>query len=457
MPIPEAHSQRHLYHYLHLVNLSGVLQHGLLAVNEQRRRGIDHLSIAASDIQATRSRMVVTCPPGGVVHDYVPLYFCRRSSMFLSVVNSKNFDQPFLIFFEFPISLLDLPNTIFTDAAANTAGEPPNFFRDPDDLQHLNWDAIDNLKWSAGNDHLNHQRMAEVLVHTELPVSKATRIITWNEFMKGVVEKAYKEAGIEPPPIVFDSHGFYVTKFAEGKNRETLVTGPRCMRSEYQKLTKEVHTSLEAERDCQFGRLYDLRNALRADLANVAETVELIGLATSNPYHHQTVGDHTLQVVAKLRALPEFNALDQTDKLLTEIAAYLHDVGKGPKSRWQNQGGVHRHPDADHPIQGLRIVARLLKSDVGQMRKRSARVILMLVCYHDLIGGITNRGRHEQQLFDIVTDMHDFDMLAALGKADSQSLDDEWWNDEAVADLRRRVLAHLDGDDGDDDNKELDA
>jgi len=457
MAIPPAHSSRHLYHYLHLDNLPGILEHGLLAVNEQNRRGIRHFSIAARDIQITRSRMTVTCPPGGVVHDYVPLYFCKLSSMFLSVVNSKNFDQPLLIYFEFPISILDRPNTVFTDAAANTAGEPPAFYSDPSDLQHLNWDAIDSLKWSVGSDELNHQRMAEVLVHAELPISDVSRIITWNKATKEPVINAYKHAGLEPPPIAFASRGFYVTKFAEGKPAESLVTGPRLMLDEFRRLTKDVCDALDTDRECSFERLCDLRNAMRVNLSNVPATAELVDLATSNPYHSQTVGDHTLQVVANLHALPEFSALDRTDRLLTEIAAYLHDVGKGPKNRWANRGGVHRHPDADHPVQGLRIVAELLRSDVEQMHKRSVRVILMLVCYHDLIGGITNRGRHKQQLFDVVTDMRDFDMLAALSKADSQALSDEWWDDEAVAELREEVQAHLDGDDSDDDDEELDV
>jgi hypothetical protein len=54
----------------------------------------------------------------------------------------------------------------------------------------------------------------------------------------------------------------------------------------------------------------------------------------------------------------------------------------------------------------------------------------MFVCYHDLVGGICGRGRRdEQQLYEVIEDMRDFEMLFAIGKADSQALSEEWWND----------------------------
>jgi HD domain len=55
--------------------------------------------------------------------------------------------------------------------------------------------------------------------------------------------------------------------------------------------------------------------------------------------HPEDLGTHTRRVATNLLALPEFQALGTTDKLLTELAAYFHDMGKGPKSRWgANQG-----------------------------------------------------------------------------------------------------------------------
>ncbi len=65
MPVPAAHARRFVYHTTHLSNLEGVLRHGILSYNEQRRLGLDHHSIAAQSIQDRRARMTVTTGPGG--------------------------------------------------------------------------------------------------------------------------------------------------------------------------------------------------------------------------------------------------------------------------------------------------------------------------------------------------------------------------------------------------------
>jgi len=128
MTIPIQYQGRQLYHFTHLENLRGLLQTGLLCKNEQIRLNVEHRNIAIPAIQRTRAAMPVTCGPRGVVHDYVPLYFCKRSSMLLSVVNQKNCDQQFLIYLAFPITILDAADAVFTDSAANRENDPPNFY-----------------------------------------------------------------------------------------------------------------------------------------------------------------------------------------------------------------------------------------------------------------------------------------------------------------------------------------
>src|SRR5688572_3321737 len=93
MPIPDEHKHRFAYHFTHLDNLKNALTNGLLSCNKQISLGIAHHSIAASEIQKRRAKMVVTRDPGGVVHDYVPLYFTKLSPMLLQIVRSKNVDQ----------------------------------------------------------------------------------------------------------------------------------------------------------------------------------------------------------------------------------------------------------------------------------------------------------------------------------------------------------------------------
>jgi len=159
MPIPPEHTGRFIYHFTHLDNLSGMLTNGVLSPNEQKRLGLGHKSIALKGIQDRRSKMKVPCGPGGVVHDYVPFYFCSLSKMLLSVVNAKNVDQMFLIYFAIPIRILERPDVVFTNAAANTA-IPPTFFSDPSDLGKLKWTLVDSKKWTLADEEQDRHRMA---------------------------------------------------------------------------------------------------------------------------------------------------------------------------------------------------------------------------------------------------------------------------------------------------------
>lgn len=440
MPIPPRFRERELYHFLHLDNLPGVLRDGFLSPNEQRRQGVGHTSVAAQDIQRVRARMPVPCGPGGVVHDYVPLYFCQLSSMFLSVVNSRNFDQQLLIFFAFPITILDDPNAVFTDAAANIESDPPAFYNDVQQLERLNWAAIDTLRWSAGSDELNHARMAEGLIHHHLDPRRAVGVAVWNRHIGDLVRAAFHDAGVPVPNLRLSSKHF-VTRFWED-SRSSTVTGPRLVRQSFDAACAETISRIGASKSAPCSSLWKLRDALRQNPACLTCVAELIGLAYDNSVHAENVGDHTLTVVRNLRGSPEFNRLTPNDQLLTEIAAYLHDVGKGPKSRWANNRGVARH-DPDHPVQALPMVVDVLTNSVATLKHRSAKVILKLVCYHDLIGEIIGKGRHEQQLLDIIESEAELDMLIALSKADVSALNDAWWDSLRVDQIRQRVVAHL--------------
>ena len=129
MPIPAAHANRLIYHFTHIDNLPGLLLTGFLANNHPKFPKGGHRSVAEKGIQQRRADLKVPCGLGGVVHDYVPLYFGSLSLMLLRVIHAKNIDQMDILYFEFPIDLLNTRDVVFTDASANTA-EPdlPDFF-----------------------------------------------------------------------------------------------------------------------------------------------------------------------------------------------------------------------------------------------------------------------------------------------------------------------------------------
>lgn len=226
MTIPPAHSNRCVYHFTHLDNLPRILSIGFLC-NNHPKFPKKCKSIAEPGIQDRRAAMAVPCAPGGVVHDYVPLYFGSLSPMLLGVINKKNIDQLEVLYFEFPISLLTREDVIFTDASANTI-VPPNFYTDPADLANLNWAEIDSRKWESQSEDLRHQRMAEVLVHHRLDVKKASRVVVWNEEIRKRVLDDVKNSGLNFPPVTFEAfeRPHYFRNFFEKGGKRSVVTGP---------------------------------------------------------------------------------------------------------------------------------------------------------------------------------------------------------------------------------------
>jgi hypothetical protein len=123
MPIPVEYANRPLYHFTHIENLPGILKYGILSTNEMHHRGIAHKNVAYDNIQDRRSVMEVLCGCGGVVHDYVPLYFCKRSPMLYAILQRGIIDQKQIIYLEFPIQILEQYQSVFTDGEnAQTSG-----------------------------------------------------------------------------------------------------------------------------------------------------------------------------------------------------------------------------------------------------------------------------------------------------------------------------------------------
>lgn len=440
MPIPAEHKYRSIYHFTHIDNLPTLLEKGFLCNNHPDFP--DHcLSIAESGIQARRAAMKVTCGPYGTVHDYVPLYFGSLSPMLLAVVNKKNVDQCDILYFEFPISLLDRDDVIFTDSSANAA-IPPQFYSDPVDLVELNWTAIDSLKWGGEKQ----QRMAEVLVHSTLALAEANRVIVWNEQAKKRVEEIVAKSGCPFPSIGFEDSNrrHYFAHFVDKEKKgQSIVTGPRGIAQAYNQACEFVKADVGSEvLPGAFDTPRVLLHALQKDFGCLPHTSELIGLRSENGLHQKTVDVHTLEVVENLRSLAAFEALPENIQSRVELAAFLHDIGKGPRARWANNGGLQK-VDPDHAVGAMPMMAEILTRYVVKVKRESAELILKLVCYHDLVGEVMGKGRDERQIVDTATSKLELDALFMLSRADVTALRDEWWDESRASALYDRCWSAI--------------
>lgn len=429
MSIPTPYSGKYFFHFTHLQNLDSIVKHGILSTNKKKELGIEHLDVASESIQERRSSMNVTCAPNGKVHDYVPFYFCSRNPMFLSLVNSKNVDQQMMVFLAFKSERLLADDVVFTDASANTI-PPPNFYNDPTDLDKLDWTAIESKKWSPETDDERHKRMAEVLFLEKVPVDSIDSIIVWNDNIKKAVIKIFEDNKITPPDISFEpfksKYYFYFTKFMLGQGNDSLITGPYFLQRSYKNAIKtiiEKRTEMNSNAEFLFENIEDAVIKIDDDFCLIPEMKGIFELETKNEIHTENVSDHTWKVVENLESLEYYQNSTEKDKNILKLSAYLHDIGKGPKSRWKD-GIQPAYPD--HPADAPEMLERILVEDFKEISDYEIKKICILVTYHDLIGEIIGKGRDIQQLVDIVENEKIFDMLATLNLADVSAINDSW-------------------------------
>ncbi|MBS4025397.1 MAG: DUF4433 domain-containing protein [Clostridia bacterium] len=428
MKIPDEHRGRCFYHFTHIENIESIVKNGLLSTNKKRAKGIDHINLASEEIQSRRSQMDVPCEPFGTIHDYVPFYFTARNPMLLGVLNRKNIDQPLVVFIAVSIDRLLENNAIFCDASANTV-IPPNFYQDPKNLDELNWELIDSNKWQRGTDDELHSRMAEAFVYKKVPIDWIESYIVFNQVCKKEIIRIYDENGLSKPKISYEPFNgkyFYFTKFnMSGRNNETLITGPIFLEHYYREAIKII-TDQRKETQSQNSTFTDIKDALLKINKNFCVIEELEGifeLETDNRVHAQSVSDHTLQVVKNLKENEYYNDLSNHDKKIVKLSAYLHDIGKGPKSKWKN-GIQPAYPD--HPADSIPMITRILSEEFNTLSEYEIKTICLLVIYHDIIGDILEKGRSEQELLSLGINYNELKMLIALSLADISAINPFW-------------------------------
>lgn len=422
MSIPAELIHRHAFHFTHLDNLASIIKGGILSTNIKKANSISHESVADEGIQFRRSTMNIPCCPGRVVHDFVPFYFSKKTSMQLGVINKKNVDQPLLIYFAVPITVIErVPGVVFSDASANT-NPPPNFYdgSQSSQLGGLNWGAIDERKWGCPSDLYRHQKMAELLMPDRVDISQIDYIVVWNEQVKAEVERVFKEQNAVLPLIKYDEDHYYMN-FYEGK-RESIVAGPRVLKWTYESTVEKICSA--AHGAFKFNSVKEALDAIDRDFCSIKELADLDGLKASYGPHSDEVGVHSKKVAGCVMSFPEYAELSDANKDIVRLSAYLHDIGKGPKSRWPTDG--MKQADNNHAVKSLPMLERILTQDIGGLDRESVRKIVMLVTYDDLVGDIVAKERDERQLFAVINSKDDLNMLVCLGKADMFSINRYW-------------------------------
>lgn len=431
MAISDNYKGKYVFHFTDLRNLDSIVKNSLLSTNEKKRLGIKHHNIANQTIQARRDEMDVTVGPGGKIHDYVPFYFSSINPMLLSLLNHKNCDQNLIIYLCINIERLDKDDAVFTNSSANT-NTPPIFYDDLTHLDELDWDLILSRKWKMESDDAKHKKMAEALIHTKVDIREIEAIVVYNKGVKKEVEKVFKQNGLKAPDILFEhdykirKYGFYYTKFFfDNRKNETLVIGPQTLLYMYEELLKEVKEARRVnKKEYHYKTIGELVEALNQDINSLPEMRDAVKISQNYPPHNDTVGNHTKKVVAEiLKSNYYINASSQVKNVML-LGAYLHDMGKGPASKWKN--GEMTSAYLDHPADAIPMLKRILTEEIESVSDDEIRRLCMLVVYHDIIGDCLLKEREKQQIADIIENEDDYDMLSAISIADSTSINDAW-------------------------------
>lgn len=440
--IPPQLKDRFAYHFTYIDNLQSIIDDGLLSTNLKIENGVEHKNVANDEIQERRSKMEVTCGPKGVVHDYVPFYFAKRTPMLLNIVKSKNIDQVGIIYFAVPIDKVADTNVVFSDASANTI-IPPQFYDKADNLNKLDWDIIDSWSWTYADDDERHSKMAEILVHREVKITDISHIVVWNKNFKNHIKNVLDKNNIKGIKVVTDYHNHfkhhYFTDFKNG-NRTNIVTGPKILKRRVKNNIEEI---FEYEQiSPTFEDLSSAVQGIMNDFCCIKELDDIEGLETDNPIHRECVGKHSQTVAYLVQQENSFKKFKKVAQDILVFSAYLHDIGKGPKSRWPD--GIQKVDD-DHPRKSLPMLKRILTEDIGNLSKKEIRRIHMLVVYDDLVGDIVANGRDKNQFFQIVKNTIDVDLLISLGTADMKAINPEWVtkHNEAIEALRQEAYDYL--------------
>lgn len=434
MAISNEHKARYIFHFTDIHNLDSIIKNGLLCTNVKDKKNITHKNIANSTIQERRAKMNVTAGLGGKVHDYVPFYFSSINPMLLKLINQKNVDQNLIVYLCAKIQRLEKEDAVFSDASANTI-EPPTFYDDTSYLDKLDWNLIESRKWGPWTDDERHKKMAEALIYEKLDISEIDAIVVYNECAEKKVKKIFDDNNVTPPAILYDfdpkikKYGFYYTKFfLKKRERESLVIGPLTLLRVYKNLLKEIKKKRQEKKGTyRFSSIQDLLQALDKDISVIPELKNVVGLRQNYSPHYDNVDDHTKKVVTEMNKLDYYKHAPNEKKNVLLLAAYLHDIGKGPIDKWD--GGILNNAYLDHPADAIPMIYRILTEEIEALSDEDVRMICMLVVYHDIIGDCMKKDRDKQQIAALIESEDDIEMLFAIAYADTKAIKSTWFCD----------------------------
>jgi hypothetical protein len=190
---PPVHPRdRWILHFTHVDNLPSILAAGGIVCDGNARGGLTQVEVGDVGIKEMRRSRMVPVAPGGCVGDYVPFYFAPRSPMMFRIAcdhrdaipgRYPDGDRPLAYLVTTVGAVVDAGLT-WVAADGNAATATTHFTGDLDDLDSLvDWPLMLAGMWKDTFEDPDRQRrrMAELLVHREVPLAVIRLVAAYSE------------------------------------------------------------------------------------------------------------------------------------------------------------------------------------------------------------------------------------------------------------------------------------
>ncbi len=171
-----------VYHFTHVQNVPAVLAEGALVADARLSRSSPTADVGDPGVKSARRRRPVPVDPGGVVADYVPLYFAPRSPMLYRIACdhrdrvAERYDggEDPLVYLVSSVERIDASGAAWLATDGNAAAAVSHFTRAIAELAtFVDWPLMSDRFWAndTADPDRQRRRMAELLVHRRLPLS----------------------------------------------------------------------------------------------------------------------------------------------------------------------------------------------------------------------------------------------------------------------------------------------
>ena len=203
-----------LFRILHADNVAYALRHGLFTRNHPLHDP-DYIFIGDAALTTARHDYPVPLAGAGNLGDYVPFYFGPLSPMLLNIKTGWRgvTQRPQRDIVYFCCRLADVQAcgqpVIFTDGQAKT--RTSRFFRNPTDLNQLDWPVIKLRYWPDAEDNDRQRRkQAECLVWEHVPPDCIGHIVVFDDpqraFVAGLLQATGHRATLHVESAKFYFH-----------------------------------------------------------------------------------------------------------------------------------------------------------------------------------------------------------------------------------------------------------